>query len=149
MRDIIGHPQAVTYTPNRNMTMLSIACGYAESVKAQDVLTAVVALDNLSGYWDCTREFIDTFNSVLAFNRLNKIIVKSPLVELSKSDIIKQGFEMGCDFSRTWTCYEGRHVSCGVCPACTGRIKGFIDASRIDPLLYETNINWSKYGCVA
>jgi len=146
-KDIIGHPQSVTYVPNRNMVMLSIAAGFAESVKAQDVLTAIVALDNLSGYYDCAPEFVGALNNTLALNRLNRIEIKSPLVNMTKAEIIKQGVEWEVDFSQTWTCYKGEEISCGECPSCSGRLAGFIDAKLIDPLPYAKDINWSKFGC--
>jgi len=146
-KDIISHPQSVTYVPNRNMVMLSIAAGYAESVKAQDVLTAIVAIDNLSGYYDCTPEFVNNLNNVLALNRLNKIEIVSPLVSLTKKQIIEKGVELGVDFSQTWTCYKGDELSCGECPSCSGRLAGFVDAKLIDPLPYARDINWSKFNC--
>jgi 7-cyano-7-deazaguanine synthase len=148
MRDIIGHPQSVTYVPNRNMTFLSAAAGYAETVGAEKVCTAIVELDNLSGYYDCTQPFIDNMNAVLNLNRMHKIQIECPLVSLSKREIILRGVELGVDFSKTWTCYKGGEKSCGECPSCAGRIKGFIDAGFIDPLPYTKEINWDKYQCV-
>jgi len=148
MRDIIGHPQSITYVPNRNMTFLSVAAGYAETVGAEKVCTAIVELDNLSGYYDCTQPFIDNMNAVLGLNRMHKIQIECPLVTLSKKEIILRGVELGVDFSKTWTCYKGEELSCGECPSCAGRIKGFIEAGFIDPLPYNREINWSQYGCV-
>jgi 7-cyano-7-deazaguanine synthase len=148
MKDIIGHPQSVTYVPNRNMVMLSIASGYAESVKAADVLTAVVALDNLSGYWDTTQEFVNGFNDVIHLNRMNNITIQSPLVDMSKEDIIKEGVKLGADFSKSWTCYEGLEEACGVCPSCSGRLAGFVKSGYKDPIKYQTQIDWQKYNCV-
>ena len=147
MKDIIGHPQSVTYVPNRNMVMLSIATGYAESVKASSVLTAVVALDNLSGYWDTTPEFVGNYNKVIHLNRMNKITIESPLVDMSKEDIIKEGVRLGADFSKSWTCYEGLETACGVCPSCSGRLGGFVKAKYIDPLEYRSFIDWQKFEC--
>lgn len=147
MKDIIGHPQSVTYVPNRNMVMLSIAVGYAESVKAEDVLTAVVALDNLSGYWDTTPEFVNNFNNTIHLNRLNNITIQSPLVNMNKEDIIKEGIKLNVDFSKSWTCYEGLDKACGVCPSCSGRLSGFIKAGYIDPIEYQIPIDWAKHNC--
>lgn len=147
MKDIIGHPQSVTYVPNRNMVMLSIATGYAESVNATNVLTAVVALDNLSGYWDTTPEFVNNYNNVIHLNRLNKITIESPLVNMTKEEIIKEGARLGADFSKSWTCYEGKEEACGVCPSCSGRLGGFIKAKYKDPIKYQISIDWQKYGC--
>ena len=147
MKDIIGHPQSVTYVPNRNMVMLSIATGYAESVNATSVLTAVVALDNLSGYWDTTPEFVTNYNKVIHLNRMNKITIESPLVNMSKEDIIKEGVRLGADFSKSWTCYEGLEEACGVCPSCSGRLGGFVKAKYKDPIKYQISVDWQKFGC--
>jgi 7-cyano-7-deazaguanine synthase len=148
--------------------MLSIAASWAETSKATSVLTAIVAVDNISGYYDCTPEFITALNNTLALNRLHRIEIKSPLVSLSKAEIIKKGIELGADFSQTWTCYSPVNInvdpdaiysaanpniystiSCGECPSCSARLKGFIDAGYIDPLPYAVNIDWQKYNCVS
>jgi 7-cyano-7-deazaguanine synthase len=142
MKNIIGEAQNTCYVPNRNMMMLSIACSYAESVEASDVYYGAVAVDNLSGYWDCTSEFVDGINDVLSLNRMNRITVRAPLLFKSKKEIIEMGVELGVDFTRTWTCYKGEEVSCGTCPSCAARIAGFKKAGLVDPLPYEVNINW-------
>lgn len=148
MKDIIGEPQPVTYCPNRNMILLSIAASYAESIDATHIAAGMVELDNLSGYWDCTQEFVTGLNKVLSLNRMKHIEVVSPLVTFSKKEIILKGIELGVDFSKTRTCYTELEISCGVCPSCSGRIKGWIQTGRyIDPLPYLTHIDWSKYNC--
>jgi 7-cyano-7-deazaguanine synthase len=142
MKDIIGEAQPVSYVNNRNMMFLSIACSYAEAVKASDVYYGAVAVDNLSGYWDCTGEFVESLNNCLSLNRMNRIQIQAPLLYKTKKDIIEMGIELGVQFEHTWTCYEGKKESCGTCSSCAARIAGFKKAGYIDPLLYSTEIDW-------
>jgi len=138
MKDIIGEAQPVTYVPNRNMMLLSIACSYAEAVNATDVYYGAVAVDNLSGYWDCTPEFLEHINNCLSLNRMNRIQVQAPLLYKSKKEIIEMGLELGVRFGSTWTCYEGKELSCGVCPSCAARLAGWKKIGQVDPLLYAS-----------
>lgn len=147
MKDVIGDPQNTAYCPNRNMVMLSIAAAYAESIGATDVFYGATAVDDLSGYFDCTKIFLESLNNVLALNRRNTITIHAPLIEMSKKDIIKYGIELGVDFSKTLTCYNGNDIACGTCPSCSARLKGFIDAGHIDPVQYNLTIDWQKYNC--
>jgi len=148
MKDIIGQPQPITYCPNRNMVLLSVAASYAEAIKATYIAAGMVELDNLSGYWDCTPEFVHGLNSVFALNRLNQIQILSPLVKLTKRDIILKGINLGVNFAKTRTCYTEQDISCGKCPSCSGRIRGWIETQKfIDPLPYAIEIDWNKYHC--
>jgi len=147
MKDVIGEAQNKSHVPNRNMTMLSIAAAYAEAKGCETVLYGAALVDDTSGHWDGTREFLERINSCLALNRLHKIQIEAPLIKLSKEEIFKYGIELGADFSKTLTCYNGQEVADGVCPACTARIKGFINAKLIDPIPYAITIPWEKYGC--
>jgi 7-cyano-7-deazaguanine synthase len=142
MKDIIGEAQPVTYVPNRNMMLLSIACSYAEAHNCSDVYYGAVAVDNLSGYWDCTPEFLEHINNCLSLNRMNRIQIQAPLLYKTKKEIIEMGIELGVQFEHTWTCYEGKKESCGTCPSCAARIAGFKKAGYKDPLLYSTGIDW-------
>ena len=142
MKDIIGEAQPVTYAPNRNMMLLSIACSYAEAVGASDVYYGAVAVDNLSGYWDCTPEFLEHINNCLVLNRMNRIQIQAPLLYKTKKDIIEMGIELDVKFDNTWTCYEGKEISCGTCPSCAARIAGWKKVGKVDPLPYAANINW-------
>lgn len=147
MKDVIGEAQTTAYVPNRNMVMLSIAVGYAESIGSHDVYYGAALADDTGGYWDCTLEFLNLFNTTLALNRKNKIRVSAPLMPKSKAEIIKWGLEMGVDFSKTLTCYNGGERACGECPSCAARIKGFIDNKLIDPVPYARDIPWQAYQC--
>lgn len=147
MKDVIGQAQTLAYVPNRNTVMLSIAAGYAESIGAETILYGAALADDTSGFWDCTKNYLELFNSVLALNRKNAIQVQAPLISKSKKEIIQYGVELGVDFAKTLTCYNGGEVACGVCSACAARIKGFIDAKLIDPVSYAIKIDWQKYSC--
>jgi 7-cyano-7-deazaguanine synthase len=147
MKDVIGQAQTLAYVPNRNTVMLSIAAGYAESIGAESILYGAALADDTSGFWDCTGQYLNLFNSVLALNRKNTIQVQAPLIKKTKKEIIQYGIQLGVDFSKTLTCYNGGEVACGQCSACTARIKGFIDAEIIDPIKYAIDIDWNKYGC--
>ena len=73
--------------------------------------------------------------------------IEAPLIELSKEQIINLGIEWGVDYKKTWTCYEGKEYACGKCPACSSRIKGFLDAKKIDPIKYGVIVPWKQYDC--
>ena len=146
-KDVLGDPQTVNYVPNRNMMMLSICTAYAESIGATQVYHGAALVDSQAGYWDGSKEFLHAINKVNELNRRDRVEILAPLITKSKKDIIELGIVSGVDFSSTWTCYEGRDKACGLCPACSSRIKGFIDAGVRDPLQYEIDIPWEKYNC--
>lgn len=143
-RDVMGDPQTVNYVPFRNMMLLSIACSFAEGFGADTIYHGAAQADSVAGYWDGSPEFLDEINKLTALNRRNRIKVEAPLIDKSKAEIIKMGLDLGVDFSRTWTCYEGVDLSCGECTACALRLKGFIDAKTKDPLPYSKNIPWDS-----
>lgn len=133
----------VTYVPARNTVFLSFALGLAEVTGADDIFIGVNAVD-YSGYPDCRPEFID------AFTRLANLATKAgveghamkihtPLIALTKADIIRSGLRLGVDYALTVSCYqadtEGR--ACGVCDSCRLRRKGFADAGVADPTRYR------------
>lgn len=147
MKDVIGHPQNAAHVPNRNMTMLSIAAAYAESIEAKDVYYGAALIDDISGHWDGTKEFLNLLNTTLALNRKQAVRVSAPLMVKTKAEIIKWGLELGVDFSKTHTCYNGQETACGTCPACASRLQGFLDAHLIDPVTYSKEIPWQAYNC--
>lgn len=135
----------VTYVPARNTVMLSLALGYAEVLGAADIFIGVNAVD-YSGYPDCRPKFIAAFEQLA--NLATKAGVEgtvnfkihTPLIHLTKAEIIKCGTERGVDYSLTHTCYapDEQGTSCGRCDACYLRKKGFADAGLIDPIQYQT-----------
>jgi 7-cyano-7-deazaguanine synthase len=141
-KDVLGDPQPVYYVPFRNLMMLSILCSFAEAHGARDVYYGSALVDSQAGYWDSSNEFYLNLASVIGLNRKNKISIITPLIKLDKKDIIKLGDERGVDFKSTWTCYEGKEQACGYCPACSSRIKGFMDYMMVDPIEYSRKIKF-------
>ncbi len=132
----------VTYVPARNTIFLSLCLGWAEAVGARDIAIGVNALD-YSGYPDCRAEFIAAFENMAnlatkAGVEGDPFRVHTPLVAMSKADIVKAGTELGIDLGLSWSCYDptddGRH--CGQCDSCRLRQKGFDDAGVPDPTIY-------------
>lgn len=144
IKEVLGHPQPITYVPNRNMILLSIAVGFAEARKCDYIFYGAQAHDTYSGYWDASPEFLPKINEVVKLNRKNKISIIAPFINYKKYKIVQLGKELGVDFSKTWTCYKGLKKACGVCPTCADRIKAFMDAGEIDPLEYDIEINWRR-----
>jgi len=144
-KDVLGDAQTVNYVPFRNQMLLSIACAYAESVGANTVYHGAALIDSQAGYWDGSVEFLNSINNLIALNRKHKVNIEAPLIDKTKAEIILMGKDLGVDFARTWTCYEGRNIACGYCTSCSSRIKGFLDAGMKDPLQYERNdIPWNE-----
>ena len=136
----------VTYVPARNTIFLSYALAWAEVLEASDIFIGVNAID-YSGYPDCRPEFIHAFEAMAnlatkaGVEGITRIQIHTPLIKLSKADIVKLGAEAGLDFSLTHSCYdpdaEGR--ACGECDSCLLRKKGFEEAGIWDPLTYRTS----------
>ncbi len=127
--------QPPTYVPNRNMMLLSIAAAYAESHGFRDIYYGAQAHDEY-GYWDCTSDFLERINTVLALNRKEPVEIHAPFVGLKKHELVSMGTDLGVDFTRTWSCYRGQETPCGTCPTCVERLKAFQEAGIRDPLVY-------------
>ena len=132
----------VTYVPARNLVFLSMATGVAETQGASDIFIGVNALD-YSGYPDCRPEFITAFSAAANLatkSGTNGISVKiqTPLINLTKAEIIKAGHALGAPYHLTHSCYAPTtdNLSCGQCDSCLLRLKGFADASLTDPISY-------------
>ncbi len=134
----------VTYVPARNTVFLSLALAYAEVLGVADIFLGVNAVD-YSGYPDCRREFIDAFERVANLATKTgvegtlRFRIHTPLIDLTKADIIRQGTQLGVDYSLTNTCYDPSPtgVACGACDACRLRLKGFAEAGLADPIEYQ------------
>ncbi len=138
----------VTYVPARNTIFLSFALAWAEVLEARDVFIGVNALD-YSGYPDCRPEYIEAFQRMAnlatkaSVQEGRSLRIHTPLIELSKADIIRKGAELGVDFAATSSCYDpgadGR--PCGGCDSCLLRAKGFAEAGMDDPLLARFDLS--------
>ncbi|MGV6853289.1 MAG: 7-cyano-7-deazaguanine synthase QueC [bacterium] len=133
----------ITYVPARNTIMLSLALGWAEVIGSQDIFMGVNAVD-YSGYPDCRPEFIHAFETLA--NLATKAGVEgaqfkvhSPLIQLTKTEIIQQGLKLGVDYSMTVSCYQADEQgnACGVCDSCHFRAQGFEHANIPDPTRYQ------------
>jgi 7-cyano-7-deazaguanine synthase len=133
----------VTYVPARNTIFLSLALAWAEVMEVFDIFIGVNAVD-YSGYPDCRAEFIRAFEAMAnlatrAGVEGRHVHIHTPLIELSKADIIRRGVAAGVDYSRTISCYQpdpqGR--ACGRCDSCRLRRQGFADAGLDDPTRYQ------------
>ncbi|RPE31810.1 7-cyano-7-deazaguanine synthase QueC [Kitasatospora cineracea] len=134
----------ITYVPARNTIFLSFALAYAEVVGATDIFTGVTAVD-YSGYPDCRPEYMDAYAKMAnlatraGIEGTQELKLHSPLIALSKADIVREGLRLGVDYSLTSSCYDpdeqGR--ACGRCDTCLMRLKGFAEAGATDPVQYQ------------
>jgi len=135
----------ITYVPARNTIFLSFALGWAEVLGAFDIFIGVNALD-YSGYPDCRPEFISAFENMANLATRAGVegdhpyTIHSPLIQLSKAEIIRTGLDLGVDYRLTHSCYDPTPtgLSCGHCDSCRLRLKGFREAGVEDPISYVT-----------
>lgn len=139
----IGIP--ITYVPARNTIFLSFALAWAEVLNCQDIFIGVNAID-YSGYPDCRSEYISAFEKMANLATKTgvegkKLTIHTPLIDLTKGEIIKRGQELGVDYSLTLSCYDPSHQgeACGACDSCLLRKKGFEVAGVVDPTRYQKN----------
>ena len=138
----VGIP--VTYVPARNTIFLSFALGWAEVLHASDIFIGVNALD-YSGYPDCRPEYIDAFQRMAQLatragvEGSQRLVIHTPLISLTKAEIVRKGIELGVDYSLTVTCYDpsADGAGCGQCDACRLRLKGFEENGVTDPARYK------------
>jgi 7-cyano-7-deazaguanine synthase len=137
MRDI-----PTTYVPARNTIFLSLALAWAEVLGAEDIVLGVNALD-YSGYPDCRPEYVEAFERLAnlatraGVEGRSRFRIHTPLIRLTKAEIVRRAATLGLDFSLTWSCYDPRPsgVPCLACDACVLRHKGFAEAGIEDPLI--------------
>ncbi len=135
----------ITYVPARNTIFLSFALAWAEVLGAFDIFVGVNALD-YSGYPDCRPEYISAFENMAnlatraGVEGTGRYCIHTPLIQLSKAEIILTGLDLGVDYSLTHSCYDPTPagLACGRCDSCRLRLKGFAEAGIEDPIDYET-----------
>jgi 7-cyano-7-deazaguanine synthase len=141
----IGQRIPATYVPARNTIFLSFALGWAEVLGASDIFMGANAMD-YSGYPDCRPEYIQAFQRMAdlatraGVEEGRKLTIHTPLIDLSKREIIQRGLALGLDYSLTLTCYDPspEGAACGRCEACLLRLKGFREGGIEDPARYQT-----------
>ena len=133
----------ITYVPARNTIFLSYALAFAESIGAHDIFIGVNAID-YSGYPDCRPEYIRAFEAMANLGTKAGIEgrgfkIRTPLIEMSKAEIIRAGTALGVDYSHTTSCYDAddEGLACGACDSCLLRKKGFEEAGIPDPTRYQ------------
>ncbi len=133
----------VTYVPARNTVLLSLALALAEVIGARDIFVGVNAVD-YSGYPDCRPDFIAAFEvlsnlATKAGVEGQRFHIHAPLIDLTKAEIIRRGFELGVDYTLTVSCYQAdeQGAACGLCDACRLRKQGFVSAAFSDPTRYR------------
>lgn len=126
-----------SYVPFRNAHLLSIATSWAEVIGAGYIYIGAVAEDS-SGYPDCRPEFYDAFEKAINIGTkpATRILLKTPIIGLKKSDIVLRGIELGAPLNLTWSCYRASDVACGDCDSCALRLRGFRQAGIADPIPY-------------
>jgi 7-cyano-7-deazaguanine synthase len=134
----------ITYVPARNTVFLAYALAFAEVAQSEDIFIGVNALD-YSGYPDCRPEYIHAFETMAnlatkaAVEGSQRLHIHTPLIQLTKAQIIQRGLELGVDYGLTHSCYDPGPdgASCGQCDSCLLRLKGFGEVGLIDPIAYR------------
>ena len=140
----LSHSIPITYVPARNTVFLAYALACAEVTQSEDIFLGVNALD-YSGYPDCRPEYIRAFEVMAnlatkaAVEGQQRLRIHTPLIHLSKAQIIQRGLELGVDYGLTHSCYDPNPdgSSCGQCDSCLLRLKGFKEAGVADPIVYR------------
>jgi 7-cyano-7-deazaguanine synthase len=136
-----GHYEAEnmksTVVPNRNMIMLSLAIGFAVSLKAEAVYYGAHGGDHAI-YPDCRPAFVQKMSEVSLVANYEPVEVVAPYLYANKIEILREGLAMGLDYSKTWTCYNGRELACGKCGSCIERLEAFAENGVVDPVPYES-----------
>lgn len=129
-----------SYVPFRNANMLAIAVSWAEVIGARAIYIGAVAEDS-SGYPDCRPEFFDAFQRTIdeGTKLETKIEILTPIIDLSKAEIVQRGIELDAPLHLTWSCYREEQLACGTCDSCALRLRGFELAGQIDPIPYAVS----------
>lgn len=126
-----------SYVPFRNANILSACVSWAEVLNAKAVLIGAVYEDS-SGYPDCRPEFFSAFEKMIDLGTKpeTKIKIETPIIHLSKAEIIKKGIELKAPLHLTWSCYQNEDIACGICDSCALRLRGFQMVGVEDPIQY-------------
>lgn len=127
-----------TYVPFRNGNMLSIAASWAEVLGAKAIYIGAVAEDS-SGYPDCRPEFYAAFQTAIDAGTKpeTRVEIRTPIIHLSKAEIVAKGVELAAPLELTWSCYRSEDLACGTCDSCALRLRGFELAGVVDPIPYQ------------
>ena len=136
--DLVSKQIPTSYVPFRNANMLSIAVSWAEVIGAGAIYIGAVAEDS-SGYPDCRPEFYEAFQKVIDVGTKpdTHIVIRTPIIHLTKAEIVRKGVELDAPLHLTWSCYRSEDLACGTCDSCALRLRGFTQAGYKDPIKYE------------
>jgi 7-cyano-7-deazaguanine synthase len=128
-----------SYVPFRNANILAIATSWAEIIEAKKIYIGAVEEDS-SGYPDCRESFFRSFEKVISEGTRpeTRIQIDTPLIKLSKKEIVEAAFELNAPLHLTWSCYQNEDKACGICDSCALRLRGFELAGKEDPIIYKT-----------
>ena len=125
-----------SYVPFRNAHILSVGVSWAEVIGAKRIYIGAVYEDS-SGYPDCRPEYYAAFNEIIRLGTAaGDIRIETPIILLTKEDIIRKGMELQAPLDLTWSCYQREDIACGICDSCALRLRGFQRAGIVDPLPY-------------
>lgn len=135
--DLASAEVPTSYVPFRNANMLSIAVSWAETIGASGIYIGAVAEDS-SGYPDCRPEFYAAFQTAIDTGTKpeTRVEIRTPIIHLSKAEIVKKGIELAAPLHLTWSCYRNKDLACGTCDSCALRLRGFERAGVRDPIVY-------------
>ncbi len=138
--DLESEEIPTSYVPFRNANMLAIATSWAEVLEANSIYFGAVAEDS-SGYPDCRPEFFEAFERTIETGTKpdTNIKIKTPIIHLTKAEIVQKGFELNAPVHLSWSCYRSEDLACGTCDSCALRLRGFEQAGIDDPIKYEKN----------
>jgi 7-cyano-7-deazaguanine synthase len=128
-----------SYVPFRNAHMLAAAVSWGEVIGARAVFVGAVWEDS-SGYPDCRPEFFRAFEEAVRLGTRpeTSLRIVTPVISMSKAEIVRQGLALGVPFGKTWSCYQAEETACGACESCRLRLRGFREAGATDPIPYRT-----------
>lgn len=129
-----------SYVPFRNTHLLAIGISWAEVIGAAAVIIGAVESDS-PGYPDCRKEYFDVFRRLVEVGTKpeTSITIETPLIGMTKSEIVRLGAKLGVPFALSWSCYEREDEACGLCDSCRLRLRAFEEAGISDPLMYRTS----------
>jgi len=136
--DLSSKEIPTSYVPFRNANMLAIATSWAEVIGANAIYVGAVSEDS-SGYPDCRPEFFHAFQQTINTGTKpdTHIEIRTPIIHLSKAEIVKKGIELNAPLHLTWSCYRNEDLACGICDSCALRLRGFEQAGVDDPIAYR------------
>ena len=138
-----GRQVPTSYVPFRNANILAVCVSWAEVLNAKVIYIGAVFEDS-SGYPDCRPEFFKTFEQLVETGTKPETLIKieTPLINLTKAEIVEKGIELRAPIHLTWSCYKNEDIACGECDSCALRLRGFQQAGVEDPILYKVKPNY-------